>query len=212
ARLELILVPGNHYVDLLHSVGAALFKHPFFDRMRRPFVRELGGKTFRFFHGHETDPFNAGDDPGFGRMLAIFAGVFEDENGSPFLTSGEGVEDVLEQFGESMLTIWKYALATMKDPAAHGEISPSAALTPVQSPNRLNEHVAGVRADLDKGGYDVTVLGHTHKPGRIGDWYFNSGSWTGHLNSFLRISPEGEVRFLDWRDGRAAELEMPIVV
>ena len=35
-----------------------------------PFVRVLGGRRFRFFHGHETDPFNAGQSPGFGRMLA----------------------------------------------------------------------------------------------------------------------------------------------
>src|SRR5262249_61139459 len=136
ARLELILVPGNHYVDLLHSVGAALFKHPFFDRMRRPFVRELGGKTFRFFHGHETDPFNAGDDPGFGRMLAIFGGVFEDENGSPLLRSGEGIEDVLEQFGESTLMIWQSAMATMKRHLGQKTLPPNATLTPPHNPDR----------------------------------------------------------------------------
>src|SRR5262249_31094342 len=151
------------------------------------------------------DPFNSGDDPGFGRMLAIFGGVFEDENGSPLLRSGEGIEDVLEQFGESTLMIWQSAMATMKRDLGQKTLRPNATLTPAQNRDRLGEHVAGVRADLEGGEYDIAVLGHTHKPGRIGDWYFNSGSWTGPRNPFLRISPDGHVRYLEWKDGRAIE-------
>ncbi|AUX43213.1 hypothetical protein SOCE26_046570 [Sorangium cellulosum] len=212
AALRLVYVPGNHDVDLAHFTGTDFLHHPFFACMRAPFVRELGGKRFRFCHGHETDPFNAGDDPGFGRMLAIFAGIFEDENGSPLLASGESVEDVLEQFGDSMLTIWKRSLATVNRRGAKGDVRPSSALTPAQSPDRLGEHVVGVRAELDLGAHDVTVLGHTHKAGRIGDWYFNSGSWAGPLNSFLRVSPDGHVRYLEWKDGRAIERAMPVVL
>jgi uncharacterized membrane protein HdeD (DUF308 family) len=85
-------------------------------------------------------------------------------------------------------------------------------LTPAQNPDRLGEHVAGVRAALETGAYDVTVLGHTHKAGRIGGWYFNSGSWTGPRNTFLRISPDGHVRYLEWEDGRAIEREIPVVL
>lgn len=212
AALRLIYVPGNHDVDLRHFIGTDLLNHPFFSCMRAPFVRELGGKRFRFCHGHESDPFNAGDDPGFGRMLAIFAGIFEDQNGSPLLTSGESVEDVLEQFGESMLTIWKRSLATVNQRVGRGDALPGSALTPAQNPNRLGEHVIGVRAELERDAHDVAVLGHTHKPGRIGDWYFNSGSWAGPANSFLRISPDGHVRYLEWKDGRAIEREMPVVL
>jgi UDP-2,3-diacylglucosamine pyrophosphatase LpxH/uncharacterized membrane protein HdeD (DUF308 family) len=215
AALPLVYVPGNHDVDLAHFIGTDFLHHPFFARMRAPFVRALGGRRYRFFHGHETDPFNAGDDPGFGRMLAIFSGIFEDENGSPLLASGQGMGDVLEQFGDSMLMIWRSAAMAMKDrlsDRAHEDVRPSASLTPAQDPDRLVEHVAGVRADLEKGGYDVAVLGHTHRPGRIGDWYFNSGSWTGPRNSFLRISPDGDVRLLDWKDGRATEQAMPVVL
>lgn len=206
-----VYVPGNHDVDLVHFIGTDLLAHPFMRRMRTPFVRELGGKRFWFCHGHESDPFNSGDSPGFGRMLSIFGGVFEDENGSPLLASGESVEDVLEQFGESMLTIWRVALETMKKHTANEDLRPNAALTPAQNPDRLGEHVAGVRADVLAGGHDVVVLGHTHKPGRIGAWYFNSGSWTGPENCFLRISPEGEVRYLEWKDRRAVEHPMPVV-
>ncbi|WP_437594103.1 metallophosphoesterase [Sorangium sp. So ce1000] len=212
ATLRMVYVPGNHDIDLLHFIGTDFLHHPFFATMRAPFVRELGGKRFRFCHGHETDPFNAGDHPGFGRMLTIFAGIFEDENGSPLLTSGESVEDILEQFGDSMLTIWRRAVATMNHRGLEGKMCPTVALTPAQSPDRLGEHVVGMRADLDMGAYDVAVLGHTHKAGRIGGWYFNSGSWTGPLNPFLRISPDGHVRYLEWKDGRAVEREMPVVL
>ncbi|WP_437641380.1 metallophosphoesterase [Sorangium sp. So ce854] len=215
AALRLIYVPGNHDVDLLHFIDTDFLHHPFFACMRAPFVRELGGRRFRFCHGHESDPFNAGDDPGYGRMLSIFAGLWEDQNGSPILTSGESVEDVLEQFGDSMLTIWNRALATMSQRGAMRDGSdarPGSALTPAQSPGRLGEHVVGVRAELERGDHEVAVLGHTHKAGRIGDWYFNSGSWAGPINSFLRISPDGHVRYLEWKDGRAVERAMPAVL
>jgi UDP-2,3-diacylglucosamine pyrophosphatase LpxH/uncharacterized membrane protein HdeD (DUF308 family) len=211
AALNLVYVPGNHDIDLIHFIGTDFLAHPFFAHMRAPFDRVLGGRRFRFCHGHETDPFNSGDAPGFGRMLTIFGGIFEDENGSPLLAGGETAEEVLEQFGESMLTIWRSALAAVHKRATDEEIRPSAALTPAQSPGRLGEHVAGVRADRENGGWDVIVLGHTHKPGRIEDWYFNSGSWTGPSNHFLRISPDGHVRHLAWKDGRALERAMPIV-
>ena len=205
-------MPGNHDVDLVRFMGTGFLGHPFFHAMRPPFVRELGGRRYRFLHGHETDPWNAGDDPGFGRMLAIFAGVFEDRNGSPLRMGGAGVGDVLEQFGESMLSIWRSAAATVQGRGAGAGLRPNHALTPVQDPDRLVEHVAGVRADLEKRGYDVAVLGHTHRPGRIGDWYFNSGSWLGPRNAFLRISPEGDVRYLEWKDHRAVERAMPVVL
>lgn len=212
ATLPLVYVPGNHDIDLAHFVGTDFLSHPFFERMHAPFVRTLGGKRFCFFHGHEIDPFNAGDAPGFGRMLAIFAGIFEDQNGSPFLRTGESAEDVLEQFGESMLTLWTTAMTTIGRGRAGKEMRPTSDLTPVQNPDRLSEHIRGAFADRAAHGYDVAVLGHTHKPGRIDDWYFNSGSWAGSRNSFLRISPDGHVRYLEWKDGRADERAMPRVI
>jgi uncharacterized membrane protein HdeD (DUF308 family) len=92
------------------------------------------------------------------------------------------------------------------------DLRPNASLTPVQDPDRLVEHVAGVRADRDKGGYDVAVLGHTHKAGRIGDWYLNSGTWIGPKSSFLRLSRDGDARCFEWKEGRAVELAMPVVL
>jgi UDP-2,3-diacylglucosamine pyrophosphatase LpxH/uncharacterized membrane protein HdeD (DUF308 family) len=210
ARLPLVFVPGNHDVDLLHFIGTEFLEHPFFARMRRPFDRQLGGRRYHFFHGHEVDPFNASQDPGFGHMLTIFAGLFEDQNKSPLLASGEAVETVLEQFGESMLALWSCATAGVS--ARIGitqDMEPQAQLTPVQNPDRLREHLDGVRAARARDGWDVAVLGHTHKLGHVGDWYHNSGAWVGAKNSFLRIDPEGHVRSFAWREGRAVELDAP---
>lgn len=214
ASLDVAYVPGNHDVDLAHFAGTDFIQHPFFQRMRKPFIREVGGKRYSFSHGHETDPFNAGDDPGFGRMLAIFAALFEQQKGSPLLAGGEGVADVLEQFGESMLTIWKVATAAVarKTGAANRKAGPNSALTPAQDPDRLREHVAGVRAALEHAPYDAAILGHTHKAGRIGAWYFNSGTWVGSRCTYLRISPDADVRYLEWKEGHPVEHEMPVVL
>lgn len=212
ARLPLVYVPGNHDVDLLHFIGSDLLRHPFFARMRPPFERQLGGRRFRFVHGHETDPFNNSDDPGFGQMLSIFAGIFEDQNGSPLLASGETMETVLEQFGESMMALWTVAsLSVSARVGLDRDIEPQHALTPAQNRDRLTEHLESIRAARDREGWEVVVLGHTHKAGRVGNWYHNSGSWVGAGHSFLRIDPEGHVRHFDWRDGHPAEHEAPLV-
>ena len=65
-----------------------------------PFEREIGGKRFKFMHGHEVDPVNSGDTPGKGRICCIVAGMHEDKNGSPVLPDGEFVEDHLEEIGD----------------------------------------------------------------------------------------------------------------
>lgn len=212
ARLPLVYVPGNHDIDLAAFVGTDFLRHPFFGQMRPPFTEVLGGRRFHFLHGHEVDPFNSGDQPGFGRMLSIFAGIFEDRNGSPLLEDGKPVAAVLEQFGDSMLMLWTCAMSAIQRSVSGKDVSPGDALTPAQDPGRLLEHVRQVRADLERDGNDVAVLGHTHRPGRISNWYFNSGSWTGPSNPFLRISPDGHVRHLEWCDGRALERDMPLVL
>lgn len=212
ARLPLVFVPGNHDVDLLHFIDTGLLDHPFFASMRRPFDRQLGGRRFHFFHGHETDPFNNSEDPGFGQMLSIFAGLFEDQNGSPLLASGETLEAVLEQFGESMLALWTAAsIGVSARVKIEGDPEPRHALTPAQNPDRLTEHLESIRAAREREGWDVAVVGHTHKSGRMGDWYHNSGTWTGARNSFLRIDAEGHVRYLEWKDGQPIELGAPLV-
>ena len=75
-------------------------------------------------------------------------------------------------------------------------------LTPAQNPDRAKEMLDLYQNDKQANGYDVLVAGHTHQPGRIGDWYFNSGTWARKTNNFIKISPNGDAAVFDWVDGK----------
>ena len=214
ADMGAVYVLGNHDVDLRAFVGTAsdFISHPFFKNMCDKFDRAINGSTFRFMHGHEVDPFNKGDSPGWGRILTIFAGIFEDKNGSPILAGGETVEGALESFGENMLRLWNWLVNKLKKSVSGGDSpSPKNELTPAQNPDRAEEMLLAYWQDRKANGYDVAVVGHTHVPGRIGDWYFNSGSWVGATNDFLRIASDGKVRLYKWEGGKAisCDKELP---
>ena len=106
AAMKATYVVGNHDADLEGFVGTRFLSHPLFQRMSGPFERQIGGKRFKFMHGHEVDPFNKGDEPGKGRIFCIVAGQFEDRNKSPVYPNGHYVEDDLEKIGEGLLGPW----------------------------------------------------------------------------------------------------------
>jgi len=172
--------------------------------MQGPLDRTIGGKKFRFMHGHEIDEFNRGDSPSWGRMLTIFAGIFEEKNGSPMLPDGQPVEEVLEGFGEYLLRFWNWLANKLKKSVTGGASpSPKGELTPAQNPDRVDEMLLKYWADKLAMGYDVAVVGHTHQPGCIGGWYFNSGGWVGMTNDFIRIDPNGTAQVFGWANGEA---------
>ena len=45
---------------------------------------------------------------------------------------------------------------------------------------------------------DVVVYGHTHHPGRIGDYHFNSGSWARTNDTYVCIEDDGAVEVYEW--------------
>ncbi len=197
AEARTTYVLGNHDADLMHFIGKDLLTHPFFGTMRGPFTREIGGKRFKFMHGHEVDPFNAGDTPGWGRMMAIFAGICEDKVGSPML-GNEPLESLLSRLGEWLLKKAANAYAKLRESKTK---SAKKELTPAQNPDRAVEMLTKYSADRRTEGYDMAVVGHTHQPGRIGDWYVNTGSWATTSNNVVRITPDGEVTVCESKDG-----------
>ena len=208
SRMKTIYVLGNHDVDLLHFIQRSLLRHTFFDRMTGPFNMRINKRTFRFMHGHEVDSFNSGENPSWGRMLTIFAGIFEDANGSPFLPTGQTVEGSLTRFGEALLGVWNWAVGKLKK-GIRSKPSPKKELTPAQNPSRLQESIDLIQGKIAELKFDVAVAGHTHCLGKYpasNPWYFNSGHWTGSQNGFLRIDPDGKVRAFEWTDdGKARE-------
>jgi UDP-2,3-diacylglucosamine pyrophosphatase LpxH len=203
-HLGAVYVLGNHDVDLKEFMGTGLIQWPLLGRMTGPFVRNIGGRTFKFMHGHEVDPFNCGDKPGWGRLLAIFAGIYEDRVGSPMMPTGETVENALEEFGQRIMGLWNWCVRWFRVVSFRGPSpDPKKELPPSQNPARIEEMVELYWKDKNQQKYDVAIVGHTHQPGRIGDWYYNSGSWVAQDNTFVRILPDGTAGVFTWKQGHA---------
>jgi UDP-2,3-diacylglucosamine pyrophosphatase LpxH len=194
ADMEATFVVGNHDIDLEALIGIDLVGHRFFKKMTRRFVREIAGKRFVFMHGHEVDPYNKGDSPGWSRIAAIFAGICEDFNRSPVLDTGEFFESWLFKI---VKRLWNWVRMRFVF------VSDKRQLTPAQNPKLVKKMLHRYKEDKIKEGYDIGIVGHTHKAGRFEDWYFNSGCWAEATNSFLRISDDGNVEVFDWENGKA---------
>ena len=50
----------------------------------------------------------------------------------------------------------------------------------------------------DEARADVVVYGHTHEPGCIGDYHFNSGCWARTNDTFVRIEEDGQTAVWEW--------------
>lgn len=201
-QLKPTYIIGNHDIDLVGFIEHKLLSPDLFQYLSGPFIRKIGNKKFYFMHGHEIDPYNKGEVPGKGRLLTIVAGIAESVVGSPLLSDGRSVESVLEQTGEGIWNAIKRCARKLFIRILLRMGVQTDELSPAQSPNRASEMLLYYKAHREENHYDVAIVGHTHRPGRIGDWYFNSGSWATSDNNFLRITPSGEVQIFDWRSGQ----------
>jgi UDP-2,3-diacylglucosamine pyrophosphatase LpxH len=214
AEMQPVYVVGNHDADLAAfildtSIDSSFLVHPLLRRLSGPFDRVIHGRRFHFMHGHEADPFNRGDAPSWGRIFAIFAGILEDANGGPILSTGQTVEEEVEKlaadfastFSGIMEQLWDWRVSRLgRGPGGLPLPHPQGELTPAQNPVRAEEMLEAYQRHKDANGYAVAIVGHTHRPGRRGNWYFNSGSWAGERNNFLQIHASGEVDVCDWVD------------
>jgi UDP-2,3-diacylglucosamine pyrophosphatase LpxH len=191
ARMKAIYILGNHDSDLNYFIGKpGWLGHPFFQTMRLEHTESIAGRRFQFIHGHQADAYCSGDTPGLGRITAIYSGLAEDRNGSPMLDKYRTVEDKVVGRLERLVSLWNRLRG---------------------KPDRfteINRHLRDIR-DREPA---VVVCGHTHFPGHIGQWHYNTGTWAERVNSFFCISPEGGLGVFDWTDYRAVEnkTELPI--
>lgn len=196
AGLRAIYILGNHDADLLHfcsNYSANWLNHPFFVSMVTSHTEYLGGKSFHIIHGHEVDKFCAGSVPGIGRISAIYTGLKEDRNGSPFLNKYRTVEAAVTQRLEKVSSIVRWFF---------------------RKPNRIQIGYSGLRKLLKD--YDVVVSGHTHRAGQlyaedisfhgakinVSLPIYNAGTWAEATCSYVRIDTNGKVRVFDWIDGK----------
>ncbi|MHB8108011.1 MAG: UDP-2,3-diacylglucosamine diphosphatase [Candidatus Cryosericum sp.] len=179
ADLQAIYIPGNHDADLQYFRSRMRLNHPFFDLMCNSYTQVVAGRRFHFVHGHAADPYCASDRPGIGRITAIYTGLAEDKHGSPMLDKYHTVEAKVLGPWEKLASVWG---------RLRGEPSRNVGIN-----RRLRALYPG----------DVVVSGHTHAPGRIGDWHYNCGTWAERVNSFVRIADDGTAQVFDWADGHA---------
>jgi len=194
-RMKAIYVLGNHDADLRYFTFGERewLNHPFFRRMTDSFSQVIGGRQFYFTHGHVADPYCAGDTPGLGRITAIYSGLAEDRNGGPMLDKYRTVEDKAVGRLEKLVSLWDRLRGNPDRFTAINRRLRQLLVQPVDS-------------------YDVVVCGHTHFPGRIGDWHYNTGTWAERVNSFVCIAHDGTVGVFDWKNSQpiANTIELPI--
>lgn len=182
AEMGATWVVGNHDNALAPLLGSKLMlAHPLFQRSCRPFEEVIGGRRFAFLHGHEADPYCCDLNPGIGEITAIISGLLDDRNKGP-VHHGHAVADEFVGTLERALTLWR--TLTFQ----HG---------------RQTEMVAGVEKYRREKQCDVVVYGHTHEPGCLGDYHFNSGSWARQHDTYVVISDNGQASVWEWLGDRA---------
>lgn len=187
AKMGAIYILGNHDIDLMEfRTGCPIqFTHPFFKTMRLWHTECIGGKTFRFCHGHEVDRACASIRPGLGRISAIYTGLREDRNNSPLLSKYRTVEARSLGRLERLANFFRWWAG---------------------KPDRTKVMNLGLCAYLDS--YDVVVSGHTHRAGQLSYKdsdkllpVYNTGTWAELECSFVWIDPTGRTDVYNWIDG-----------
>jgi UDP-2,3-diacylglucosamine pyrophosphatase LpxH len=208
AKMEAIYVVGNHDADFENLIGTNLLAHPFFERMCGPFERTIGGKRFKFMHGHEPDPFNRDGTPRWGRILAILGGILEDRKGSPLLSAGGFTEKSLLKVSRTFMWIWNNSVNLFEKSEKHEKAhSMAESLTPAQDPARIKGILSLYHNNKLAEGYDYLITGHTHRAGLFQDWYCNSGCWVGLRSNFVQIRPSGQIKLYEWKNNQPVVAE-----
>lgn len=198
ARMESLYIPGNHDEAAIELAQGHRPAHPFFERTSAAFIETIGPRRFKFMHGHEVDPLITPRVQSLGRLLGAFGTLLEFPSGTCLL-SNDQVTEVLLETGEHMLRLWHRLMAGLNKAAYECcSLMPSEQIMFMRRRIRMQRMIARYHEDKKRCAYDVAIVGHTHKAGVCGDWYFNSGSWTGKSNNFLEISPAGQVAVFDW--------------
>ncbi len=201
--MHVVYVPGNHD-DLLDGRFAECRQsHAFFETLHRPFMKTIGGKRFKFMHGHEVDPLISRYCTTFAPVLRLLAGTLEFRSDRCLVTCDK-VSDVLLEAGEQALRLW-HLLTRQVNHAVHAHLGfPTESMTWLKCPLRTRNMLARFYKQQQAGFYDVTITGHTHNAGYFGNWYYNSGCWTRNVMNYLMIDPDGRIEIRNWTaDGSA---------
>lgn len=191
AAMGATYVLGNHDADLRYFMFPQAKKHgdwlnhPFFRRMADHYNVTLGDQKIRFIHGHQADSYCDSDTPGFGRISAIYSGIWEDRHGSPLITKyckkSRTVESATVGRIEQLITFFRRLLG---------------------KPGRFEEINRNLIELYGHSLCDVLVTGHTHRAGKIRDQQiYNTGTWAEKTCSFVSVDCNGRIGVWDWVNG-----------
>ena len=188
-------VAGNHDNLVLNLDKSSI--HPFFNKTSEPFIKTIGGRRFKFMHGHEFDPFMTETVRKYGQKLSNCAPASQVAESNHILKSGWPYELFLE-FAELIFkilrSITKNATTVIQKACALPYTPISYLMRGLRDNKILERHFNDKNSNL----YDIVVAGHTHKPVILDNWYLNTGSWIGPASDFLVINPDGRSEILAW--------------
>ena len=200
SRMGARYVIGNHDIDLRYFANSMLSPHPFITGVRTRYLISVAGRNILIVHGHEEDPYCCNDYPDLGRASAIYTGMKERRNGSPF------VDGKLGTYGVETRTLGRLSWV--------GKVWRKLTLrTPARQVIRKN-----VQSTKECHRVDALIFGHTHEPGTFANpsrkplGIYNAGSWCGSVPSFVRITPDGIIEVFDWIDKKPIKNSCVLVV
>ncbi len=199
AKLNTTYVPGNHDIQVTETgKNKPSNLHDFFNCVSPVFIKTFGEKKFKFMHGHEVDPFIPSFLLNCGKMFGTIACAFEITSQGCIL-SNDAVSDLCLEVGEKILSV-SHSLASCIGLAFREcyPYIPAEQFNKMQRSIRTEKMLIRYHKDMSIGLYDRAIVAHTHKAGFFDNWYYNSGSWTGQTNNFLKIFPNGNIDVLDW--------------
>ncbi len=196
AAMDAIYILGNHDKKI-SELGGANAMHPFLNDFHETYFCMIGGRKFKFMHGHEYDPFIHDRFRKWIRIFSPVAYAMEYHN-NVSAAAKDALSNVLLEAGEQILHGWHFVSRRNNKAALDVLDLPDEGTDRLRRPTRTKKMLSRYYRDRMDDVYDIAVVGHTHKPGQFGQWYFNSGSWTGYTHNFLRIRPDGRIDVLDW--------------
>ncbi len=195
SEMKVSCVPGNHDQALTAYIDSKNLPHQFFKNIKMPFTRNIGGRKFSFFHGHELDIFNRNLTPRIGRLLGLSSSWIEHIKGSPVFSS-ENIEEAFLNIEEKIFTSFLNIIRQAAGQLNFSDVLENIKVLPRQK--RVEKLIIKHEYKNEIEGNDVAISAHTHRPLKFQNWYFNSGSWTDQTNDFIQIFPDGKVSLFNW--------------
>ena len=188
-------VAGNHDNLVLNLDKSSI--HPFFNRTCEPFIKTIGGRRFKFMHGHEFDPFMTETIRKCGQKLANCKPSLKSEENDCILKNN-WLYDLFLQFAEIIFKILRSITKNMTTVIQKACALPFTPISLLMRALRDNKIIERHFNDKSSNLYDIVVAGHTHKPAILDNWYLNTGCWIGPASDFLVINPDGRSQILAW--------------